>query len=156
MAKTKDLKLVGFQIGRETFAVPIELVHEIVRVPAITSIPEAAACVEGVMNLRGRIIPMIDLRKRFGETAIPYSKNTRVLVAEVEGRLVGLLVDAASEVLRLTPAQIEAPPDVFQQGDIAYITGLGKLDSRLIILVDLAQVLRRGELKRISEPVGAN
>src|SRR5262245_50147921 len=100
----KDLHLVGFRIGRETFGVPIDLVHEIVRVPEITSVPDAPDFIEGVINLRGKIISVVDLRKRFGEKQIGPSKKNRILVVEVDNRMVGLIVDAASEVLKL-PAE---------------------------------------------------
>jgi purine-binding chemotaxis protein CheW len=151
MAIGKDLHVVGFSIGSETFGVPISLVHEIVRVPEITSVPEAADCVEGVINLRGKIVPVVDLRKRFGETQITSNKKNRVLVAEVEGKLVGLMVDAASEVLKIPPSEIEDPPNLFEEGDSRYITGVGKLGNRLIILVDLTKVLRERELKRLQQ-----
>ncbi len=151
MAMGKDLHLVGFRVGAETFAVPIALVHEIVRVPEITAVPEAPECVEGVINLRGKIIPVVDLRKRFGEASVSPGKKNRILVAEVEGKLVGLMVDAASEVLKLPPSEIEAPPNVFSEGELNYVTGVGKLGGRLVILVDLTKVLQRGELKRLGE-----
>ncbi len=151
MAISKDLHLVGFRIGAETFAVPISLVHEIVRVPDITAVPEAPDCVEGVINLRGKIIPVVDLRKRFGECAVASGKKNRILVAEVEGKLVGLIVDAASEVLKIPPSEIEAPPEVFEEGELNYVIGVGKLAGRLVILVDLTKVLRNGELKRLSQ-----
>ncbi len=151
MAIGKDLHLVGFRVGGETFAVPIALVHEIVRVPEITAVPEAPECIEGVINLRGKIIPVVDLRKRFGEAAVSRGKKNRILVAEVEGKLVGLMVDAASEVLKLPPSEIEAPPNVFESDELNYVTGVGKLGDRLVILVDLAKVLQRGELKRLNE-----
>jgi len=147
----KDVHTVGFRIGAETFGVPISLVHEIVRVPEITAVPEAPACVEGVMNLRGRIISVVDLRKRFGEKQLTKSKKNRVLVAEIDGKLVGLIVDAASEVLKIPPSQIEPPPDVFEEGDVNYVTGIAKLENRLIIMVELGKLLRGGELKRITE-----
>jgi len=147
----KDLHIVGFRVGRETFGVPIALVHEIVRVPDITSVPDAPDCIEGVINLRGRIISVVDLRKRFGEKEISGSKKNRILVVEVEGRLVGLVVDSASEVLKLPPSEIEAPPNVFEEGELNYVTGVGKLHGRLIILVDLAKILQRGELKRLGD-----
>ncbi len=151
MAIAKELHLVGFRVGGETFAVPIGLVHEIVRVPEITAVPEAPGCVEGVINLRGKIIPVVDLRKRFGEAPASRGKKNRILVAEVEGKLVGLMVDAASEVLKLPPSEIEAPPNVFENDELNYVTGVGKLGERLVILVDLTKVLHRGELKRLSE-----
>jgi purine-binding chemotaxis protein CheW len=151
MVMVKDVHLVGFRIGAETFGVPIALVHEIVRVPEITTVPEAPECVDGVINLRGKIIPIVDLRKRFGERSCAPNKRNRILVAEFEGKLVGLMVDAASEVLKIPPSEIEAPPDVFEDGQIRYVTGVGKLGGRLIIMVDITKVLQRGELRRISD-----
>ena len=148
---TKDLHIVGFRVGRETFGVPIHLVHEIVRVPEITAVPDAPECVEGVMNLRGRIISVIDLRKRFGEKQIQPGKRNRVLVVEVEGRMFGLIVDAASEVLKIPHSQVEPAPDVFEEGELNYVTGVGKLDTRLIILIELSKVLERGAIRRLTE-----
>ncbi len=96
----KDLHLVGFRVGRETFGVPIHLVHEIVRVPDITAVPDAPDYIEGVINLRGKIVSIIDLRKRFGETEIVSDRKNRVMVIESDKKLVGLIVDSASEVLK--------------------------------------------------------
>ena len=151
MRTTKDLQVVGFRIGAETFGVPIALVHEILRVPAITAVPESPDCVEGVINLRGRIVPVVDLRKRFREPAISTHKKNRILVVEAEGQQVGLMVDAASEVLKIPTAEVENPPGLFTEGEVNYVTGVGKLDGRLIILVDLGKILQHGELKRIGE-----
>ncbi len=145
----KDLHIVGFRIGKETFGVPIALVHEIVRVPEITAVPEAPACVEGVINLRGRIISVVDLRKRFGEKEIARNKKNRILVAEVEGKLVGLVVDSASEVLKIPAGEIDKPPQVYEENELNYVTGVGKLNGRLIILVDLSRILKPGELRRL-------
>lgn len=148
---SKDLHIVGFRIGRETFGVPINLVHEIVRVPDITAVPEAPDCIEGVINLRGKIVSVVDLRKRFGEKDIHANKKNRILVAEVEGKMVGLIVDAASEVLKVPPSEIENPPNVFEEGELNYVTGVGKLRDRLVILVDLTKILQRGELRRLTD-----
>src|SRR5512135_1200298 len=109
----KELQIVGFRIGQETFGLPIALVHEIVRPPEITNVPHAPEYVEGVMNLRGRIVPVIDLRRRFDQPAVENQRKNRVLVADVDGRAVGLVVDSASEVLKINEAQIEPPPNVF-------------------------------------------
>ncbi len=146
---SKDLHIVGFRIGQETFGVPIALVHEIVRVPEITAVPEAPSCVEGVINLRGRIISVVDLRKRFGEREIARNKKNRILVAEVEGKLVGLVVDSASEVLKIPTTEIDKPPQVYEENELNYVTGVGKLNGRLIILVDLTRILKPGELRRL-------
>jgi len=150
----RELHVVGFRIGAETFAVPIALVHEIVRVPEITSVPDSPDYVEGVINLRGKIVSVIDLRKRFGEKEIVRNKKNRILVTDVEGKPVGLIVDAASEVLKLPDTEVEPPPPVFDEKDVNYVTGLGKLHGRLIILIDLTKVLQKGELRRLDELSG--
>ncbi|HWR36945.1 MAG TPA: chemotaxis protein CheW [Clostridia bacterium] len=151
----KDLHIVGFRVGREVFGVPIALVHEIVRVPEITSVPDSPDYIEGVINLRGKIISIIDLRKRFGEREIVAGKKNRIIVSEIEGKMVGLIVDAASEVLKIPPADVEPPPNVFEEGELNYVTGVGKLRGRLIILIDLTKILQRGELRRIGEMAAA-
>jgi purine-binding chemotaxis protein CheW len=148
---TKDLQLVGFRIGKETFGVPIGVVHEIVRVPEITSVPDAPEYVQGVINLRGKIISIVDLRKRFGEIQIESNRKNRILVAEIDHKIIGLIVDAASEVIRLPHGEIEAPPEVFEESELKYVTGLGKLNGRLVILIDLTKVLQKGELRRLGD-----
>ncbi len=149
----KELHIVGFRIGRESFGVPISLVHEIVRIPEITAVPESPDFVEGVINLRGKIVPVVDLRKRFGENEIKPTKKNRILVAEVENKMVGLIVDSASEVMKIPEGEVEQPPNIFEEGELNYVTGVGKLHGRLIILVDLTRVLQKGELRRLGEVV---
>lgn len=148
---SNDLHIVGFRVGAETFGVPITCVHEIVRVPEITNVPDSPAFVEGVINLRGKIVSVVDLRKRFGETQTKLNKKNRVIVVESEGKLVGLIVDAASEVLRIPHSEIEPPPRILADENAGYVTGVGKLKDRLIILVDLQKVLQRGDLRPASE-----
>jgi purine-binding chemotaxis protein CheW len=147
----KELQVVGFRVGRETFGLPISMVREIVRVPDITAVPNAPDYIEGVINLRGRIIPVVDMRKRFREESSVPSRKNRIVVVELEGRAIGLLVNSASEVLRIPPSDIEAPQDVFQEGELNYITGVGKLKGRLVILLDLNRILQRGELRHLEE-----
>jgi purine-binding chemotaxis protein CheW len=147
----KELHIVGFRVGRETFGVPIALVHEIVRVPEITAVPDSPDYVEGVINLRGKIVSVIDLRKRFGERVLERNKKNRILVTESDGKMVGLIVDAASEVLKIPENEVELPPPVFDQAEVNYVTGLGKMHGRLIILIDLSKVLQKSELRRPAE-----
>ena len=147
----KELQVVGFRIGRETFGLPIAMVREIVRVPDITNVPNAPDYIEGVINLRGRIIPIVDLRKRFGEQSPEPHKKNRVVVVEMEHRALGLLVNSASEVLKIPPSEIESPQDVFDEGELGYITGVAKLKGRLVILLDLNRILERRELRRLEE-----
>lgn len=151
----RELQIVGFRVGRETFGVPISLVHEIVRVPEITSVPESPGFVEGVINLRGKIVSVIDLRKRFGETITSADRKNRILVTAVEGKLVGLIVDAASEVLKISENDIGPPPGVFSADEVHYVTGVAKHRDRLIILIDLNKILQKGELRRLEETPAA-
>ena len=153
---SNDLHIVGFRVGTETFGVPITCVHEIVRVPDITSVPDSPEFVEGVINLRGKIVSVVDLRKRFGETKIDLGKKNRVIVVESDNKLVGLIVDSASEVLRIPNADIEPPPSALQSSESSYVTGVGKLNNRLIILVDLKRVLHRSEPRKDEEAVSVN
>src|SRR5436305_11840086 len=123
---SKDLHLVGFKIGKETFGVPIGLVHEIVRVPEITAVPDAPDYIEGVINLRGKIVSVIDLRKRFGESKTALNRRIRILVVEHGGKLSGLIVDSASEVIKIPAGDIEPSPTAFQEGGLNCVTGSGK------------------------------
>ena len=148
MAKLQQI--VGFRIGKENFGVPIAIVREIVRMMEITVVPDAPSYIEGVINLRGKIIPVVDLRKRFAEEIEPNRRN-RILVAELDGHQVGLVVDAANEVMKVNPELIEPPPNIFEQGELNYVTGVGKLGGKLVILIDLAKIMQRGELRRISD-----
>src|SRR5947207_11658163 len=107
----RELHIVGFQVGRETYGVPIASLHEIVRVPDITAVPDSPEYIEGVINLRGKIISVVDLRKRFGEREVTRTKKNRILVAELDNKMVGLIVDAASEVIKLPRSDVDKPPN---------------------------------------------
>src|ERR1035438_3243258 len=130
----KDLQVVGFRIGSETFGVLIGSVREIVRVPEITSVPNAPETIEGVINLRGKIIPVMDLRKRFGEKEVRSDKRNRILVVELGTKLLGLIVSSATEVIKLPPTKNQARRTLFPEGESSYVTGVGKLKGRLIII----------------------
>src|SRR5438874_8714771 len=121
---SRELHIVGFQVGRETYGVPITALHEIVRVPEITAVPDAPDYMEGVINLRGKIVSVIDLRKRLGEKKISSSRRNRILVVEHKGRLAGLIVDAASEVLKIPASDVEPSPTALQEGGLNCVTGL--------------------------------
>ncbi len=142
----RELHIVGFQVGRETYGVPITSLHEIVRVPEITAVPDAPDYLEGVINLRGKIVSVMDLRKRFGDKNATIRKQNRILVVEHSGKLAGLIVDSASEVLKIASENVEAPPAAFQEGGLNCVTGLGKVDGRLIVLLDMTRLLAPGNL----------
>jgi purine-binding chemotaxis protein CheW len=151
MKMEKEIQVVGFRIGNETYGVRIGSVREIVRVPDITAVPSAPDIIEGVINLRGKIIPVMDLRKRFGQVYTVADKKNRILVVEIDNKLVGLIVNAASEVLKIPPADIEPPGSVFADGESGYVTGVGKLKGRLIILLDITKLLYRPDLRGLEQ-----
>jgi purine-binding chemotaxis protein CheW len=150
---SRELHIVGFQVGRETYGVPITSLHEIVRVPEITAVPDAPDYLEGVINLRGKIVSVMDLRKRFGDKQAVVKKNNRILVVEHAGRLAGLIVDSASEVLKIPSDSVEAPPAVFQEGGLNCVTGLGKVAGRLVVLLDMSKLLSPASLEAKTETV---
>src|SRR6202166_5059582 len=138
---SRELHIVGFKVGRETYAVPIPSLHEIVRVPEITAVPDAPDYLEGVINLRGKIVSVVDLRKRFGQPSAGLDRRSRIQVVEHKGRLAGMIVDAASEVLKIPESDIEPAPGMMLEGGLDCVTGLGKYKGRLIILLDVGKVL---------------
>ena len=148
----KNLQLVGFKIGKEYFGVDIASVQEIVRVPEITQVPETPSFVEGVINLRGRIVPVIDLRKRLRLGTAEKKRSNRVLIIEQNKRIVGLIVDSASEVLKLAAEAIETPPEMITGVGVEYITGVGKLGDQIIILLDLTKILDVKEMVKLENP----
>ena len=137
----REMHIVGFKVGRETYGVPITALREIVRVPEITAVPDAPDYVEGVINLRGKIVSVLDLRKRLGEVAVAPGKRNRILVVEHRGRLCGLIVDSASDVLKIPTVDIDPSPTDFVEGGLNCVTGLGKYQGRLIVLLDIDKVL---------------
>jgi purine-binding chemotaxis protein CheW len=143
---TDLLQLVSFKIGAEEFGVDILKVQEINKMTQITKVPNAPDFVEGVINLRGRVIPIIDLRTRLGLEKIDHTKDTRIIVVELDGKTVGFIVDAVNEVLRIPANITEKPPELVAGIDADYITAVGKLEDRLLILLDLDKILK-GEVK---------
>jgi purine-binding chemotaxis protein CheW len=140
------LQFVGFHVGSEEFVIDILQVQEIIRAQQLTRVPNSPACMEGVMNLRGKIIPVIALRKRFGLEEAPADKQNRIVVAEVQGSVFGFAVDAVSEVLRIPANAVELPPRL---GPVEreYVTGVGKLGDRLLILLNTRLLLSEPEQK---------
>jgi len=135
------LQLVSFNIGEEEFGVDILKVQEINRMLNVTRVPNAPEYVEGVINLRGKVIPVVDLRKRFGLPPKEHDKNTRIIVIELSGKTVGFVVDSVKEVLRIPKSVTEPPPALATNINAEYITAVGKLDDRLLTLLDMEKVL---------------
>jgi purine-binding chemotaxis protein CheW len=135
------LQLVSFNIGDEEFGVDILKVQEINRMLDVTRVPNTPEYVDGVINLRGKVIPIIDLRRRFDMERKEHDKNTRIVVVELSGTVVGFVVDAVSEVLRIPRSVTEPPPPIVAGIQADYITAVGKLEDRLLILLDLEKVV---------------
>lgn len=134
--------LVTFILGNEEYGLDVRLVQEVIRLTEITPVPRAPDFVKGVINLRGRIIPVVDLRRKLALGEVDASARTaRVVVARLRDRLVGLLVDGASQVLKVPVSLIEPAPEEVLEVDADYIRGVAKLANRLVILMDLARVL---------------
>ncbi len=135
------IQLVTFRIGEVEFGVDILAVQEIIRMMQITMVPRAPEFIEGVINLRGKVIPVINMRTRFNKPALDQDSNTRIVVMELENKIVGFLVDGVSEVLRIPESTVEDPPPVVAGIGSEYIRGIGKLDNRLLILLNLDNLL---------------
>ncbi|NPV30353.1 MAG: purine-binding chemotaxis protein CheW [Firmicutes bacterium] len=153
--ETGEIQLVVFRLGAEEYGVPITQVQEINRLTTPTRIPKAPAFVEGVINLRGKVLPVIDLKKRFGLEGAAYTDEARIVVVEIAGHTVGVIVDVVSEVLRLPVTSIEPPPAVIAGITADYLRGVGKLDDRLLILLDLNKILTETEQSQLRETAEA-
>lgn len=143
-------QLVVFRLANEYYGVDIGAVNTIIRMQEITDIPQTPDFVEGVINLRGSIIPVIDLSKRFGLPACEATKASRIVVVESDGQMIGMVVDAVAETLRLPADAIEPPSPVIASVDAEYLRGVGKQDNRLVILLDLDKVLTSKEKDTLS------
>ncbi len=152
---TDLLQLVGFQLDDEEYGIDILKVQEINRITEITKIPQSPDFVEGVINLRGNVIPIIDLRKRFNMPHKEYDKQTRIVVGEIGDRTVGFIVDAVSEVIRLPENTIEPPPNITSDDRTDYILGVGKLEDRLLMLLDIEKILSGSEKEKLFEAAEA-
>jgi purine-binding chemotaxis protein CheW len=136
-----ELHLVTFHLGAEEFGIPIETVREVLRVGDITRVPQAPPHVKGITNLRGRIVPIVSIKTRMGLPDTPLTARSRCVLAEVHGRLLGLLVDAVSSVVKVPSAVVAPPPEEIMTAATDYITGVARVGSRLIILLQLEKAM---------------
>ncbi len=134
-------QLVSFRIAEEEYGIEISKVREIILLSEITSIPRTPEYVQGLINLRSTVIPIIDLRLRFGLPSVEPTEDTRIVVTQLNGKTTGVVVDAVSEVLRVSRDQIASPPTTVAGCARDYLTGLANLDDRLLILLDIEKLL---------------
>lgn len=145
------IKAVIFQLKDEEYGVDVQQVHLIERMNHITRVPKMPTFVKGVINLRGIVTPVIDLRERFSIETTKYTDSTRIIIVQVEDKEVGLIVDAANDVIDIPSDQVEQPPEVVGRIESDYIRGVAKLDERLLILLNLNKVLNSEELIEIAQ-----
>jgi purine-binding chemotaxis protein CheW len=148
------LQLVSFRVGSEEFGLDILRVQEIIRLQQLTRVPNSPDFVDGVINLRGKVIPVIGLRKRLGLEAQASDKETRIVVVEINGTVLGFIVDSVSEVLRIPVETVEPPPRLGKV-EREYVSGVGKLDNRLLILLDIDRLMSQSENRECSQMAGA-
>jgi len=149
------LQFVSFRLGTEEYGMDILHVQEIIRSVELTRVPNPPKFIEGVINLRGKVIPIVGLRKRFGLDQRERDKETRIIVVEVKGEVVGFEVDSVSEVLRIRPDIVEPPPRLSRSQN-EYISGVGKLEGRLLLLLDVNRLMAETETGKQSPSAAAS
>ncbi|MSN25476.1 MAG: chemotaxis protein CheW [Geobacter sp.] len=143
------IQLVSFMLADEEYGVEVLKVREIIRMPNITKMPNAPPHVEGIINLRGKVIPIISMRKRFGLSESDNNSHTRIIIMDVAGALTGFIVDAVSEVIRIQNSEIQPPPSMVLSGGIGreFITGVFNHAERLLIIMDVDRMFSESELE---------
>ena len=153
--KEQLIQLVGFIIGKEYFGVDILMVQEIIRSTPITAVPNSPDFIEGVINLRGSIIPVIDLRKRLNLLVKNEGYNKEdiwIVILDVDGRVTGFIVDKVTEVMKIQESSIEPPPEIVVAGlKSQYIRGVCKIEKRLMIMLDFNRILMLDEIKKLKD-----
>ena len=144
--KQLEKELVLFELGKEIYGVNISVVIEIIRMQPITRVPKAPFFVEGVINLRGKVIPIVDMRKRFGLPEAEQNKDNRIMVLDSGGQNIGIIIDAVTEVLRIPSDSVEPPSDIIVSAAADYLLGIAKHDKTMIILLDMDRVLAKDGL----------
>ena len=146
----QDVQLVIFKLANEDYGLPIQKVQEINRMVPVTKLPQTPEFMEGIINLRGRVIPVVDLRKRFGLAVKPHEDDTRIMIIDIDGQTVGIIVDAVNEVVQMPGASIEPPPPTFIL-EAQYIEGIGKMEDRLVILLNIDRVITSQEAIQLKQ-----
>jgi purine-binding chemotaxis protein CheW len=154
MEDTLEDKYLTFRVGEEEYGIEIRYVTEIIGIQSITELPDMPEYVKGVINLRGKVIPVLDVRLRFGLAEREYDERTSIIVVNIKEMAVGLIVDTVSEVMDIPKSDVEPPPRVSKGAGNRYIQGMGKVDKSVKILLDIQKLLFEGELEdlqRIAE-----
>lgn len=145
-----EKQYVVFKLGKEEYGIDIMNVREIIQYQESIKVPNSPKFIEGIINYRGKVIPIICLKKRFGFEESHIDANTRIIVINSNGKQIGFLVDEASQTVRIDDSNIDPTPEVLSKIDTKYLTGVGKIDNRLIILIDLEKVLSEEEKEEMN------
>lgn len=148
---SNERQLILFSLGKGSYGIPIENVFEIKKMEEITVVPKAPKFIEGVINLRGNVVPVVDLRKRFGMDKAEVTKKTKIIIVDVKKRQFGLIVDAVAEVVTLSNDQIEPSLPTVSGLKAEFINGIGKLNDKLIIILDISRILQSSEDIKVEE-----
>lgn len=157
MSQTSESKMakpgqyLTFTLNSQLYGVPIGTVREINRLSDITPVPRTPAFVAGVMNLRGKVIPVLNLRLKLGFEQVPHTKETCIIVIETPVGQVGMTVDSVSGVIELVSSQIEPTPNLGNEAETDFVLGMGKLESKVIILIDIVRALSQSQLQNLAE-----
>ncbi|MCB0368142.1 MAG: chemotaxis protein CheW [Bdellovibrionales bacterium] len=151
LTTAKPGQFLTFKLLKEFYGVAIENIREINRVAEITPVPKTPHYIKGVMNLRGKIIPVVNLRARFGLPAEEYTRDTCIIVIDTPVGLVGLIVDSVKEVVTLDEKVIEPPPHLNQDSDSSFVTGMGKLEDKVLILVDVVAAFTQDQILGLAQ-----
>ena len=146
-----EKQLVVFDLANEVYGMDIGVVLEIIRMQEITKVPRTPEFVEGIINLRGKIIPVVDLRKRFSLPVTDETADNRIVVVDIDGQGIGMVVDAVAEVMRINSGSIEPPSEAITTKESDYLLGIAKLDDRLIILLDMNKLLLKEERRSLAQ-----
>ena len=151
-----EKQVVLFELGNETYGLDIATVREIIRMQPITKVPKAPPFVEGVINLRGKVIPVVDMGRRFDLATTQRSKANRIVVVSNEGTTIGIIVDAVTEVMRISDESIEPVSDIITGTEARYLLGIAKLADKMVILLDLNKVLDKESLSELLPAANGN
>ncbi len=146
-----EKQLVVFDLANEVYGMDIGVVLEIIRMQEITKVPRTPEFVEGIINLRGKIIPVVDLRKRFSLPVTDETADNRIVVVDIDGQGIGMVVDAVAEVMRINSGSIEPPSEAITTQESDYLLGIAKLDDKLIILLDMNKLLLKEERQSLAQ-----
>lgn len=155
-ADALDGKYLTYFLDHQLYGVPIACVEQIIGVQRITEMPDYPPYAKGVINLRGAILPVVDMRLRLGKPEVPYNERTSIIVIRTEHHLVGFLVDAVCEVTQLPPENISPPPDIPHSGGNSYLMGIGKQEDTVVLLLDMRKILSGDQIFQLSDEVDVN